>query len=106
MQSITPIEHKTYLDEHDREFLMIDVREPWEYELCRIEGSHHIPMAKIPANKDKLELNVETIVICHHGVRSFQVANYLEQSGFSRVCNLEGGIDAWARELDSDMPQY
>ncbi|MCI0400557.1 MAG: sulfurtransferase [Gammaproteobacteria bacterium] len=106
METITPSELKAYLDEGKRKFLVIDVREPWEYKVCHIEGSRHIPMAQIAASKDKLQPDVETVVICHHGTRSFQVANYLEQSGFSRVSNLEGGIDAWAREVDPDMPQY
>lgn len=86
--------------------LLIDVREPWEFEICRIEGSRNIPMSEIPGVIDTLDKNRNTIVICHHGMRSFQVAGYLEGFGFLNVTNLEGGIAAWASQVDTDMPQY
>jgi rhodanese-related sulfurtransferase len=86
--------------------LLLDVREPWEFSICRIEGSQSIPMRQIPATAAQLDPDRETVVICHHGIRSYQVARYLEQRGFSRVINLEGGVAAWARDQDPTMPVY
>ncbi len=85
---------------------LIDVRDPWEFDLCRIEGSTNIPMAEIPGAIDTLDRQKDTIVICHHGMRSLQVAEYLEDAGFEKVTNLDGGIAAWAQRVDPEMPQY
>jgi rhodanese-related sulfurtransferase len=86
--------------------LLLDVREPWELAICRIEGSRMLPMHRIPASLSELDPERETVVICHHGIRSRQVALYLERQGFSRVINLSGGVDAWAREVDPAMAVY
>lgn len=86
--------------------LLIDVREDWEFETCHIEGSRHLPMSQIVAAMDTLDKEAETVVICHHGTRSQQVAQYLESQGFNNIYNLDGGIDAWARMVDPDMAQY
>jgi rhodanese-related sulfurtransferase len=86
--------------------LLLDVREPWELALCRIEGSQSIPMQQIPSAAAQLDPDRETVVICHHGIRSYQVARYLEQRGFSRVINLVGGVAAWARDQDPTMAVY
>lgn len=99
---------KAYLDACACEAmpLLLDVREPWEYDYCHMEGSELIPMGQLPAVTDELDPEREVVVICHHGVRSYQVACYLEHIGFSRVINLEGGIDAWAREIDPSIKRY
>jgi rhodanese-related sulfurtransferase len=86
--------------------LLLDVREPWEFEICHIAGSTLMPMRGIPAALGQLAPDRETVVICHHGIRSRQVAWYLERAGFPRVVNLSGGVDAWAREVDADMAVY
>ena len=87
--------------------LLIDVREPWEYEICHIENSVNIPMSQIPKGFQQIDTTVEEIVvICHHGVRSRQVIQYLQQQAIENLINLEGGVDAWAREVDPDMPLY
>jgi len=86
--------------------LLLDVREDWEYTIASIEGARHIPMNEIPERIDELEPERETVVICHHGMRSEQVARYLEQNGFIDVSNLSSGIDGWAREVDSSVPVY
>ena len=86
--------------------LLLDVREPWEYQTCRIAGSRHIPMAQIPARRDEIDSEAEVVVICHHGGRSMQVAMFLENSGFSKLHNLAGGVDAWAKSVDPSMPVY
>ena len=86
--------------------LLLDVREPWEFEICHIDPSLNIPMGEIPGRLDELDADQETVLICHHGVRSFQVGLFLKQSGFSRIADLEGGIDGWARYIDKDMATY
>lgn len=85
---------------------LLDVREQWEFELAHVEGSVHIPMGEVPLRAAELDPDQPLAVICHHGMRSLQVALFLEQQGFSRVMNVEGGIDAWARRLDPEMPRY
>jgi rhodanese-related sulfurtransferase len=85
---------------------LLDVREPWEYELCRIDGSRLIPLSQLPARLAELEPDRPTVVICHHGVRSLRAAAYLEHCGFPDVVNLSGGIDAWARTVDQAMAVY
>lgn len=85
---------------------MIDVREPWELEHCRIEGSLMIPMASVPSHMSRLDRDTDTVLICHHGARSFQVGMYLEQQGFSHLFNLQGGVAAWARDVDPGMRTY
>ena len=86
--------------------LLLDVREPWEFQICRIEGSQLLPMGEIPARAGELDQGAEVVVICHHGGRSLQVALFLEKQGFSDVTNLTGGVDAWAKNVDPAMPVY
>ena len=86
--------------------LLLDVREPWEVEICSITGSRNLPMMEVPSALATLERERETVVVCHHGVRSLQVAMFLDQSGFTRIINLSGGIDAWARDVEPDMTTY
>lgn len=105
MRSITPTVLKTKLDTGEKLFLL-DVREAWEYALCNIEGSTNISMSNIEQMQTEIKPDEETVVICHHGMRSFQVANYLEGRGYNNITNLEGGVDAWARTVDTNMAQY
>ena len=86
--------------------LLLDVREPWEVELCRIEGSAHIPMHLVPMRCEELDSARDIVVICHHGGRSMQVAMFLERKGFGTVFNLMGGVEAWAGEVDPTMRRY
>lgn len=86
--------------------LLLDVREPWEFDICRIDGARLLPMSEIVASLDELDQARETVVICHHGIRSLQVALYMEHRGFSQVINLRGGVSAWAQEVDPAMPTY
>lgn len=85
---------------------LVDVREPWEFQICHIEGSVHIPMSAVPAGKDRLDPDAETVMICHHGSRSFQAGLFLERAGFSKVFNLSGGLDAWAKQVETAMAVY
>ncbi|MES2129775.1 MAG: rhodanese-like domain-containing protein [Pseudomonadota bacterium] len=85
---------------------LLDVRENWEVETCKIAGSTQIAMQTVPARIDDLDDDAEIVCICHHGARSMQVAAFLERHGFARVTNLTGGIHAWAVQVDNTMPQY
>ncbi len=86
--------------------LILDVREPWEYAICRLDDAELVPMRQLPAALSQLDPERETVVVCHHGIRSFSVCRYLEQMGFTNLVNLEGGVAAWARDVDPDMAAY
>lgn len=106
MREMNPQQVNDYLQDNNARPLLLDVREPWEYDICRIEGAQLMPMQSIPAQLNKLDPKQETIVICHHGVRSRMVARYLEQAQFENVINLSGGVNLWAQHIDLDMPRY
>jgi len=105
MRAVMPSQLQAWLKEASPP-LLLDVREPWEFQTCRIDGSILIPMASIVGRAQELDPERPTVVVCHHGVRSLNVAMYLERSGFSDVINLSGGVAAWARQVDPQMPQY
>lgn len=86
--------------------LLLDVREPWEFEICRIEGSVNLPMSQLTQRLQEIPRDGEVVVICHHGIRSQQVIRYLLAQTAAQLINLDGGVDAWAREVDSAMPVY
>ena len=86
--------------------VVLDVREPWEFALCQVPASVHIPMQQIPARLAELDDQRPIVCVCHHGARSLQVAMFLQQRGFETVYNLAGGIDAWSREVDPSVPTY
>jgi len=86
--------------------VLLDVREDWEVALCSLPGITHLPMQQIPARLAELDTETEVVVICHHGVRSMQVALFLERQGFSSLSNLSGGMAAWAEEVDPSMRRY
>ena len=86
--------------------LLLDVREEDEVRLCALPGSLHIPMNLIPLRHNELPNDIPIIVYCHHGIRSLNVARYLAHVGFENVANLQGGIDAWARQIDPSLPRY
>jgi rhodanese-related sulfurtransferase len=107
MKQITPAELAAWLGDKQRaQPVLLDVREAWEFQTCSIAGSRLVPMGEVAARKDELDAQAEVVVICHHGGRSMQVAMFLEKSGFARVHNLAGGVDAWARTVDQSMPVY
>ena len=106
MQSITVSQLKERLEQREEKPLLLDVREPWEFAICHIDGSRLLPMREIPNAVDDLDNEQEIIVICHTGVRSLQVCYYLQHEGFAKVSNLTGGVHAWATTIDSQMPTY
>lgn len=85
---------------------VVDVREPWETELCLIEGSRTIPLASVPSGVGDLPRDVPLVLVCHHGMRSMQAVAWLRRNDFGNAVNLAGGIDAWARQIDPAMAVY
>ena len=106
MRHMTATELHAYLKQDGEPPFLLDVREPWEFQYCHIDGSELVPMRGIPDALEQLDAHRETVVICHHGIRSRHVASFLEQAGFSNVINLTGGVDAWAKDVDPSMPKY
>jgi len=106
MQQLSVSELKDRLAAGDEPPVILDVREGWELKICSLPHITHIPMGQIPARLEELDPDRETVVVCHHGVRSLRVAHFLESRGFSKLYNLRGGVDAWAREIDPAMHTY
>lgn len=109
MQQISPRALLQWLEHPSRaKPRLLDVREPWEYQYCHIPGSDLMPMHSVPARLEELDRHADTVVICHHGMRSMQVARFLEHAGFdpARIHNLQGGVAGWAQTVDPDMPTY
>ena len=107
MQDISPTELRRRLDSDAPPPLLLDIREPWEVERARLPHSHYLPMGELTARLQELDPDRETVVLCHHGVRSRSVCLFLERRmRFSKVLNLDGGIDAWARQVDPNCPTY
>jgi len=86
--------------------VVLDVREQEELALARFPGARHIPMNDVPARLGELDPSSEIVVVCHHGMRSAHVAQFLAQRGFARVTNLSGGIDAWSTQVDPSVARY
>ena len=106
MQQITAVELNQRLQAGASLPLLLDVREPHEFGHCRIEGSINMPMSQVFSDYSKLDPLQETIVICHHGIRSLQIANFLLSHGFLEIANLTGGVAAWASQVDRSMATY
>jgi rhodanese-related sulfurtransferase len=107
MQQLRAPQVAAWLADADRPRpVLLDVREPWEFELCHLEDSQHIPMHLVPVRCAELNPDQDIVVICHHGARSFQVGMFLESRGFSAIYNLTGGVEAWATEVAPGMRRY
>ncbi|HEY7534618.1 MAG TPA: molybdopterin-synthase adenylyltransferase MoeB [Thermodesulfobacteriota bacterium] len=89
-----------------KNIVVLDVREPGEYEICHIEGSKLIPLGELGSRVNELDTADDIIVHCHHGVRSLRATRFLRDMGFKKAKSLKGGIDVWAQEYDSNMPRY
>ena len=102
---ITPVEVKTMIDEN-KQFHLIDVREPHEFDICRIENAQLIPRNEIRKSLDLFALNDEIVTYCHKGMRSLVAAEQLKEFGFINVKSMRGGIDAWSKEIDKKVALY
>jgi rhodanese-related sulfurtransferase len=85
---------------------IVDVREPWEFDLCKIDGSMLVPLGDLPRRIGELPRDRPLVMVCHTGRRSQNAAMFLAQSGFSDVQNLSGGVERWAVEVDPSMKRY
>jgi rhodanese-related sulfurtransferase len=99
---------KRRIDDGEK-LVFIDVREPEEYAIAKIQGSELVPMRSIPANLQSLDAKADDaalVIYCHHGIRSLQVANWLREQGLEDCQSMAGGIDAWSQEIDPSIPRY
>ena len=90
----------------EEDFVLLDVREPFEVEFAALPDALSIPMGEIPGRLAEIPTDRPVLVLCHHGIRSHQVAHWLETQGYDRVANVSGGIDAWSLEIDPEVPRY
>ncbi len=105
---ISPQEVKEKI-ESGAKFRLIDVREPFEFQLARISGSELIPMRTIPTALQTIQREatlVPMVFFCHHGIRSLQVVNWLREHGVETCQSMQGGIERWSREIDPSIPRY
>ena len=105
MQHWTPAELAAHLDQIPDKLCLLDVREPWEYQLVHLTSSQLIPLGQLMQGMHQLPTDLPIAVICHHGVRSMHACYLLARAGFAPI-NVTGGIDRWAREIDHSMPIY
>ncbi|MGH7410179.1 MAG: rhodanese-like domain-containing protein [Candidatus Methylomirabilis sp.] len=103
--TITVQELKEKLDRGEK-IVLIDVREPWEYNICKIPGAQLIPLGTLATEYKKLDPNAEIILHCHMGMRSMDATQFLLQQGFKNAKNLAGGINAWSLQIDPSVPRY
>ena len=104
-KTITPSE-LAELSRSEKPPLLVDVREPAEHELARIEGASLLPLSLFNEWASALDREQETVFLCHHGIRSAQVCAFLARQGFEKIYNLAGGIDRWSQEIDPSVPRY
>tara|TARA_B110000977_G_scaffold166212_1_gene213943 strand:+ start:338 stop:655 length:318 start_codon:yes stop_codon:yes gene_type:complete len=104
IDDLTPKEFQNYLTVHST--VLIDVREKWELDLCMIEGAKHFPMSAITESFIALNSSDNIALYCHYGMRSMQVANFLTSKGFTSLVNLQGGIDAWSKDINPSVERY
>jgi adenylyltransferase/sulfurtransferase len=102
---ISPEELKRRLDAGEH-LQILDVREPWECAIVSLPDTINIPLAQVPGRLKELDADRELIAMCKSGGRSSRAADFLRKSGFKQVANLTGGIDAWTRDIDPDLPTY
>lgn len=103
--TITVQELKQKLDRGEQ-LALIDVREPWEYNIAKIEGAQLIPLGTLGTEYKKLDPNAEIVVLCHMGMRSMDATQFLLQQGYKNVRNVTGGINAWSMQIDPSVPKY
>ena len=104
IQDLNPKEFKDYLV--DNEVTLVDVREQWEFDICQIKGAILMPLGEIAMSYVNLNKDSKIALYCHSGIRSMHVADFLLSKGFQSLANLQGGIDAWAQEIDTTVERY
>ena len=107
MRHINPPDLRAWLDDKTRSSpVVLDVREAWELERAALTDVLWIPMREVPERVSELDPSAEIVVVCHHGVRSFHIARFLERQGFGNVYNLSSGVEGWAQQVDPSMQTY
>ena len=101
-----PLEVKAMIDEDSSNIMLLDVREKWEFDLCHIPMSVHMPIAEVILRLPELEKENPIIIVCHNGRRSLNIGLELIEKGFENVINLKGGVDQWADDIDTSMTKY
>jgi rhodanese-related sulfurtransferase len=102
---IEPRDVKQRLDRGDN-LLLVDVRELWEFDACRIEGAKLLPLRTLPANLAAFDGAEDVVVYCHHGMRSLDAAAFLRSQGVEKARSMAGGIERWSTEIDPRVPRY
>jgi rhodanese-related sulfurtransferase len=102
---ITPTDMKARLDRGEK-LVLVDVREPWEHQLCRIDGAQLVPLGSLAASLETLPDVDEVICYCHHGMRSLDAASWLRLQGIEKAKSLAGGIERWSVEIDPRVPRF
>lgn len=102
---IDPREVKRRLDAGEQ-LLLVDVREPWEFDICRIAGAKLVPLGSVPSNLPVFEQADEVVIYCHHGMRSMDATAWLRQQGVEGARSMAGGIERWSCEIDPAVPRY
>lgn len=105
VKEITALELKKQMQEH-QQFALLDVRTRGEVQICKIDGSKHIPLAELPQRLNELDKNDRIVVYCKSGMRSLSAQKLLEQNGFKKVFNLTGGINSWRSQVDPQLLSY
>lgn len=105
VKEVSPQELQSLLSS-GQEYTLLDVRQPWEFKICHLANSINIPLGDLPKASIQLPDDKELVTICHHGLRSKQAAILLEQCGYQNVISLQGGVDAWARDINPTMERY
>lgn len=105
VQQMTAKQLKSKLEQGE-ELVLLDVREPFEFEYASIKGSLNIPMGEVPKRYSEVSRDQDCVVICHSGIRSRQVVSFLVDNGYQQVFNLQGGIDQWSLHCDNNVPRY
>jgi rhodanese-related sulfurtransferase len=104
---IAPRDVAAQLKSGETGLILLDVREPWEFQTAQIAGSKLMPMGEIPSRAfEELDPEAHIVTVCHSGVRSLNVAVWMRNQGFEKVQSLSGGIDGWSREIDPAVPRY
>ena len=103
--NLTPGQVKEKIDRGEN-IVFLDVREPWEYQINRLDGAVHIPLGELPHRFKELDSDLQIIAYCHMGVRSLKATRFLKSRDFKNVMNLAGGIDAWSVQINPNIPRY
>lgn len=105
LEEKSPLEVKEMID-NEKDIVILDIREKWEFDICHIENSLHIPMGGLMDKIGELDKTRKHVVVCHHGIRSRMIAKHLVNLGFEKIINLSSGLEGWSNDVDRNMNKY